>query len=111
MYLYKCKVLNVVDGDTVDCEIDLGLFIKIVKRVRLYGINTPELLSTDLSERTSAKAAKDFLVNLAPSITSIKTVLDKGDKYGRLLGTFYTKYDADVNTLMITEGLAVSFLK
>lgn len=111
MYEYKCKVLNVVDGDTVDCEIDLGFHIKKTDRIRLLGINTPELNSKDPGERDNAGIAKKRVQDLAPLVTLIKTHLDKSDKYGRLLGTLFIEGDpVSVNDKLVTEGLAVPYM-
>lgn len=111
MYEYKCKVLNVVDGDTVDCEIDLGFFIKKTERIRLRGIDTPELNSKDPVERGSAGMAKSRVQELAPHVTLIKTHLDKSDKYGRLLGILFIEDDpVSVNDKLVTEGLAVPYM-
>lgn len=107
MYEYRCKIVKVVDGDTVDCEIDLGFHIYTVQRVRLLGIDTPELNSRDEAERELAKEAKQFVVDLADAVNRIKTVLDKTDKYGRILGTLYIDgNDHSINEMLLTEGLA-----
>ena len=59
MYDYKAKLLRVVDGDTVDAEIDLGFDVSVKKRIRLVGINTPECRTRDLKEKALGLAAKD----------------------------------------------------
>ena len=62
MYTYRIKRVNsVVDGDTIDCEIDLGFDISINQRVRLAGIDTPESKTKDLNEKKYGLEAKDFL--------------------------------------------------
>ena len=50
MYTYKISPLKVVDGDTIDANIDLGFDIKVKKRVRFMGINAPESRTRDLEE-------------------------------------------------------------
>ena len=50
MYVYNCKVLNVVDGDTIDIELDLGFNIKVKERVRLLGVDTPEVFGPNAEE-------------------------------------------------------------
>ena len=51
MYEYKAKLVRVVDGDTIDCEIDLGFDITVRQRVRFAGINAPESRTRDLEEK------------------------------------------------------------
>lgn len=109
MYEYKCRIVKVIDGDTVDCEIDLGFHIYIIKRVRLLGVDTPEMNSSNEDQRLAARAAKDFVISIQESVTSIKTELDKADKYGRVLGTIFT-HKKSVNSMLIEEGHAVPYM-
>ena len=68
MYEYKCKVVKVVDGDTVDVDIDLGFGVWLRKqRVRLVGIDTPESRTKDLEEKKYGLAAKEFLTKWVTS--------------------------------------------
>jgi len=89
MYEYHAKIINVVDGDTVDALIDVGFDIWLKDRLRLYGINTPEMHSKIPEERLRAVAAKQFVVDTLASRTPADGVLTiktyKNDKYGRLL--------------------------
>ena len=65
MHEYKCRMVRVVDGDTVDVDIDLGFGVWMLKqRIRMYGIDTPESRTRDLEEKKYGLAAKDFLVKL-----------------------------------------------
>ncbi len=75
MYEYKCKVVHIVDGDTVDIDIDLGFGVWLRdQRVRLYGIDTPESRTRDLEEKKYGLAAKEFLTKwLSSGTVSIKT--------------------------------------
>ena len=60
MYEYKCKIVKVIDGDTVDVDIDLGFGVWLHKeRIRLYGIDTPESRTRDLVEKKYGNMAKD----------------------------------------------------
>ena len=80
MYEYKCKVLRVVDGDTVDIDIDLGFGIWMHKeRVRMMGIDTPESRTRDKVEKTFGLASKDRLKELLPigSTQHLKTEIDR----------------------------------
>ena len=68
MYEYKCKIRKVVDGDTVDVDIDLGFGVWLRKqRVRLVGIDTPESRTKDLEEKKYGLAAKEFLTKWVTS--------------------------------------------
>ena len=80
MYEYKCKIVKIVDGDTVDVDIDLGFGLWIHKeRIRLHGIDTPESRTRDLEEKKLGLAAKDRVKELCPvgSTVTIKTTKDK----------------------------------
>ena len=96
MYEYRCKIDRVVDGDTVDVDIDLGFGIWLRKeRVRLYGIDTPESRTRDLEEKKYGLAAKSFVQDLLPvgSMQTLRTRKDDKGKFGRILGEFVV-YDA-----------------
>ena len=96
MYEYRCKIDRVVDGDTVDVDIDLGFGIWLRKeRVRLYGIDTPECRTRDLEEKKYGLAAKSFVQDLLPvgSMQTLRTRKDDKGKFGRILGEFVV-YDA-----------------
>ena len=102
MYQYKCKVLRVIDGDTVDCSVDLGFRISMEMRFRLFGINAPEM-------RTEAgKASRAKLLALMPegSELIVNTNKDKKEKYGRYLGTFIDSDGHDINVQMVLSGHA-----
>jgi len=91
MYEYRCKILRVVDGDTVDVDIDLGFGIWMHReRIRVMGIDTPESRTRDLTEKVFGLAAKEFVKSLMPigSMQIIKTQKDKTGKFGRVLGDF-----------------------
>ena len=63
MYEYKCKLVKVVDGDTIDIDIDLGFGVWMQnQRIRMYGIDTPESRTSDDVEKIYGNAAKDFLI-------------------------------------------------
>ena len=62
MYQYRCQILRVVDGDTVDIDIDLGFGVWMRKqRVRLYGVDTPESRTRDLEEKKFGMMAKKYV--------------------------------------------------
>ena len=125
MYEYKCKILRVVDGDTVDIDIDLGFGIWVHKeRVRMMGIDTPESRTRDLVEKAFGLASKKRLKELLPvgSTQILKTEVDKSGedakgKFGRVLGDFMLEHKTvnGVNEIvratkiLIDEGQAVKY--
>ena len=112
MYKYRVDVTRVVDGDTVDVDIDLGFGMVYKKqRVRLYGIDTPESRTKDLVEKKYGKAAKKFLqekIERAEVVTLYSH--DKG-KFGRILGELFIDGSSDLslNQLMINNFHAVAY--
>jgi len=87
MYEYRVKIVKVVDGDTVDVDIDLGFGVWLKKqRVRLFGIDTPESRTRDLDEKRYGLMAKKFLTEQIQDGAILKTRLDGKGKYGRILG-------------------------
>lgn len=111
MYEYRCKILRIVDGDTVDVDIDLGFGVWIHKeRVRLAGIDTPESRTRDLTEKAFGLAAKQFVKDLLPigSQQIIKTQKDKTGKFGRILGDFIIE-DRLLTQIMVENYHAVPY--
>ena len=88
-YKYRAKIVKVIDGDTVDAVIDLGFRVQTTQRLRLYGINTPEIHTKDEEERKAGIAAKQFVYNkvMHADAVYITTEKDKQGKYGRYLAT------------------------
>ena len=116
MYEYRCKVVHIVDGDTVDVDIDLGFGVWMKKqRIRLYGIDTPESRTRDLEEKKYGLAAKAFLTGMLDDEAGIilKTYKDKEGKFGRILGELWrtTNYaDQSINEYMIEKHHAVRYM-
>ena len=116
MYEYRCKVVKIIDGDTVDVDIDLGFGVWLHKeRVRLFGIDTPESRTKDLEEKKYGLAAKKFLTDMLDDDGGIilKTHKDKTGKFGRILGELWrtTNYaDQSINNYMIDKHHAVMYL-
>ena len=117
MFEYQCKIVKIIDGDTVDVDIDLGFGVWFKKqRIRFYGIDTPESRTRDLEEKKYGLVAKAFVEAHLPvgSIRTLTTVKDKAGKYGRILGKFkaYDSYiDAwvNLNQWMIIKHLGVEY--
>jgi len=112
MYEYKCRITNVVDGDTVDAEIDLGFNLKSVFRVRLSGVDTHELTDKNIVNREKAVLAKDFVRANSYKVVRIKTKMDKKDGFGRVLGTLFYDLTEDIslNEDLITSGHAIPYM-
>jgi len=110
MYLYRVKVDKVVDGDTIDCTIDLGFSIYHKVRVRLYGIDTPESRTRDPDEKIRGKLAANFIKNKIKNSTkhAIATKLDAKGKFGRVLGVLLCD-ELNVNEQLIKDRLAVEY--
>ena len=90
MYEYNAKVLRIVDGDTLDVDIDLGFGVWIHKeRIRLEGIDTPESRTRDLEEKKFGLLSKEYVRNLLPVGSIVKLICksyDSKGKFGRILG-------------------------
>ena len=109
MYTYKAKCSRVVDGDTLDAQIDLGFDTHKVIRIRLVGINTPESRTRDLEEKARGLAAKQFVKDtLAKHENSFILQSHGVGKYGRCLGEIILN-EVNLNDLLITEGHAVKY--
>jgi len=120
MYEYRVNVIKIVDGDTVDVDIDLGFGVWLKdERVRIMGIDTPESRTKDKVEKKFGLAAKARLKSLLGKQAILKTQVNKSGedmkgKFGRILGDFEA-YDAKrdrhtmVTEILIDEGHAVAY--
>ena len=98
MYHYKIKKINrILDGDTVDLDIDLGFGITIAQRVRLKGINAAETRTKDLAEKELGLKAKKFTEDWLTNHqwVFVNTIPDKNDKYGRILARIFSSDQID----------------
>jgi len=120
MYEYRCTINRVVDGDTVDVDIDLGFGIVLSdERVRIMGIDTPESRTRDKVEKVFGLAAKYRLKELLGKTAILKTQINKNGedmkgKFGRILGDFYSDSGSLeeprlVTEIMIEEGYCVPY--
>ena len=115
-FLYKCTIQRIVDGDTVDVNIDLGFGIWLYKeRVRVAGIDTPEKRTRDKVEKIFGLAATAKAHTLIPEGSNciIRTRRDKAGKYGRTMGDFvledgtlYTDVMIETHHVVPYEGQA-----
>ena len=115
MYEYKCKIIKVVDGDTVDVDLDLGFGVWLNnERVRIMGIDTPESRTSDKIEKLFGMAAKERLSSLLGSEAILYTMINKNGenmkgKFGRILGNFRTINGEHCADVLMKEGHAVAY--
>lgn len=109
MYEYSASTLRVIDGDTCELDIDLGMSIHQHRLCRLKGINCPELHGVTLDAGIKSKKRLESLIIGRDLL--IKTTIDKSEKYGRLLVDIWIKDDMSksVNKTLVLEGLAVPY--
>jgi micrococcal nuclease len=112
-YEYNVTIAKVVDGDTVDVDIDLGFGMVYKKqRVRMLGIDTPESRTRDLDEKKFGKASKKHLKKLLEEAESITLISHDKGKFGRILGEIFVHEEGtkvNVNEQMITDHHAVPY--
>ena len=113
MYEYHVKkVHKVVDGDTIDVDIDLGFNVSYFQRVRLAGIDTPESRTSDDYEKKLGLESKEWLKKALEGATKVIIKTEKPDsseKYGRILGWLFVN-DVNLNLAMIDQGYAWSYM-
>jgi len=113
-FVYNCTVDRVVDGDTVDVNIDLGFNTWLMKRrVRLMGVDTPECRTRDDLEKQFGLLAKSIVEGYCPvgSKLLVETNIDKDDKFGRILGTLWVENNTlNLNQFLVDERYAVAYL-
>jgi micrococcal nuclease len=113
-YIYRIREIHkVVDGDTIDADIDLGFDISLTKRIRLAGIDTPESRTTNANEKKYGLESKEWLKKRCENAKDIliKTELpDSTEKYGRIIGhLFINGEQTSLNNQMIAEGYAWNY--
>jgi micrococcal nuclease len=116
VYEYRIKnVIKVIDGDTIDVDIDLGMnTVRANERIRLAGIDTPESRTTDKAEKALGLESKEYLKSKLKDakFIVIKTELpDSTEKFGRMLGWIYIDEDTvSLNDHMINDGYAWAYM-
>ena len=113
MYEYKVTIDRIIDGDTVDVDINLGFDVVLTKkRVRLYGIDTPESRTRDKEEKVRGLLSKSFLQLQCPVGSYAKLISHDIGKFGRILGELFeynTDNEVSINQVMCDEGFAVPY--
>lgn len=108
-WIYNADVKKIIDGDTFDILIDLGFDTFKHGRVRLYGVNTPESRTSNLEEKKMGLAAKEFTdqwLSSANHKVKIETIIDKNEKYGRILARVWNEAGECLNEAIVKSGLA-----
>ena len=113
MFEYNAIITKIVDGDTVDVDIDLGFDVWLKnQRIRLYGIDTPESRTSDKTDKIFGKLAaakvKEFCPVGSKIVLATKTDDSRG-KYGRILGSLITKDGVNVNEYLVENAYAVAY--
>jgi micrococcal nuclease len=114
MYQYKCKINKVLDGDTVDIDLDLGFNIVLAnQRVRMAGVDTPESRTTNKEEKPRGLLSKKKLAEKLPvgswQIIETQRSDNNDDKFGRILGVFILQDGTQVNDWLIKNNYAVPY--
>lgn len=118
-YEYSAEVIKVIDGDTVDLQVDMGMDLYMMQRIRSYGINAPDY-KDGYDARNAAKSYQDLLLRGGSPeseyrVLLIRTIKDKKEKYGRYLATLWI-YGEDpqtaqsINSKMVEAGYAVVYM-
>jgi micrococcal nuclease len=110
-YIYRIREIHkIVDGDTIDADIDLGFDISLTKRIRLAGVDTPESRTADANEKKYGLESKEWLKKRCENAKDIliKTELpDSTEKYGRIIGHLFINGEhTSLNEQMIISGYA-----
>jgi micrococcal nuclease len=109
LYNYRAHVIRVLDGDTVDVAVDLGFHIMLGERVRLAGINAPEIHSKDAAEKAAGAKAAAALAEMLPcgDLVTIKTAKADAEqeKFGRWLAQINLADGRDVATVLLQQNL------
>jgi micrococcal nuclease len=114
MYQYRCKINKIIDGDTVDIDLDLGFNIMLAnQRVRIAGIDTPESRTTNKEEKVRGLLSKKKLAEKLPigtwQIIETQKSDNSDDKFGRILGVFILEDGTKVNEWLIQNNYAVPY--
>ena len=115
MYTYKCRINKVLDGDTVEIDLDLGFNTTLAnQKVRLLGIDTPESRTTNKEEKVRGAISKKKLQEKLPVGCYVKIITHKNDnnddKFGRILGVFIAEDGTRINQWLIDNNYAVGYM-
>ena len=111
MYEYRAKVTRIIDGDTIDVDVDLGFDVWLKNRVRMYGMDTPESRTRDKEEKYRGLLSKEYLKEALKGPKEVILKTKKGEetgKFGRILAEVWVD-GVNINKKMISEGYAVAY--
>jgi micrococcal nuclease len=113
MYDYWARATRVIDGDTLDCEIDVGFYLRTTQRLRLLAASGPvdayEMHDKDINKRVLALLGRNRVAQLLPPSTQFSLHTEKTNEFGRFLGRITLMDGRDLGDLLLAEGLAVPF--
>lgn len=107
-YSYDAWMIDLVDGDTLHCGVDLGMDVAMNATIRFYGINAPEM-KTPEGKTAKAFAAQWLLTHCPDGKFVLTTIKDRREKYGRYLGIITAFDSASLNADMVSSGNAVPY--
>lgn len=110
MYTYTAEVLDVIDGDTIEVDFDLGFGVWLRnQRIRLDGIDTPESRTSNKEEKPRGLLSKKKLKEILGKRITVTTKLDPNEKFGRILGVIKNETGVNVNNWLIENNYAVAY--
>lgn len=114
LYNYKCKVLRVIDGDTVEVDVDLGFSTWKKVTLRLDFIDAPEIRTKDLEEKAKGVEATEFLTSLLLDNNPDAVIYIQSnsvDDFGRSIAKIFTQEGDNVNLILLESGFAKEWKK
>ena len=110
MYEYHVKkICRIIDGDTIDVDIDLGFSLTKKERIRLAGIDTPETRTKDYEEKKLGVDAKEYLAMRMDACENLIVKTEKDGKYGRMLGWLLDDDNRSLKRDMVDLGYAWTY--
>ena len=110
MYEYHVKkICRIIDGDTIDVDIDLGFSLTKKERIRFSGIDTPETRTKDYEEKKLGVDAKEYLAMSLDACDNLVVKTEKDGKYGRMLGWLFDDDNRSINRDMVDLGYAWTY--
>lgn len=110
LYIYRLlRVARVVDGDTIDLDLDLGFSITLRQRVRLIGVNAPEIRSRNAAEKARGLQAEAFVMEWFQRPGQVFVQTTKEEKYGRMLADCFRSGESTLCAELLATGLALPY--
>jgi micrococcal nuclease len=113
-YIFRATGIRAIDGDTIECEVDLGFGLKTTQRFRLWGVDTPEKTSPIPQVKEAAYEAQEFTANFVEG-KSIMLQTYKTDDFGRYLAKVFVPQGSSeyvcLNEMLVLEGFARPYME